>query len=149
MITKVLISEILDRKKAIGWLRANTDWTPDTILKQLSTTLPMVFSIHELDVVDRYITYAHDLDEIKKVHSQYSKGLLIPYAGLEANPLHKEEECGFKTVIEHIISPEVQALFVKKIEELTEIREAKKWYDEQPDDIKRKISLACTLRAFC
>jgi len=147
MITKVLISEVLDRKKAMAWLRAKTDWTFGTISKQLSTPLPVVFSVHELDVVDQYITYANDLDEIKKVYSQYSKGLLLP--SVEATHLPKEEECGFKTVIEHIVSPEVQDLFVKKIEELTEIREAQKWYDEQPDDIKRKIFLACTVRAFC
>jgi len=139
MVTKILISAILDRKKAMAWLRAKTDWTLDTISKQLSSPLPVLFSFQELDV-KQYLTYAHEwgLDEIERV---YYQGLLIPHAGCKAISTPIQEECGFTTTTETLIAPEEHVLFVEKIEELTEIKEAQKWYDDQPDDIKRKIAL--------
>ena len=139
METMILISAINDRKKAMKWLREKEGWTLDQVQKLSTGGLPFPYKARSLDV-KWYLDYAREwgLDEVERVSRD---GALSPFAGCKPLAVPDPAECGFETASEVASTPEERSMFLDKIGELREVREALEWYEAQPADVKRKIEL--------
>ena len=139
METKTFISSLTDRKKAMKWLRENAGWTLEQVKRLASSPLPFPYKSESLDV-KWYLTYAREwgLEEIEAVSRE---GTLVKHAGCDPIAIPDPAECGFETSWVTAISAGERAMFMEKIGELREIKEAWAWLAAQPADVKRKIEL--------
>jgi len=132
MKTKLMLTEVSDRKKAIIWINENCNLTLHQAAAIVAAPLPMQISeeIFELGHWVPFCTSCH----LKELEAVASEGFLH---GRYTMP--SPNGFGISVVVE--MSDEEKTMVADKIAEIKETNAAFVWLSEQPDDIKRKIEV--------
>lgn len=122
METRILISKLTDRPKALRWFKEKAGWTNDR-LKSLDaeTALGVAIMSDSIDV-ERYLEYAHEwgVEEVERVSTM---GSLVQHAGCDPLVPPKPEECGFEVATSVRSTDDEDRMFMEKIKVLKEQRE--------------------------
>jgi hypothetical protein len=127
MRSVVVLTEVVDRGKAMVWLRKKGNTVAD--IGMILGSLPYEMDVEEHSL-SSWVPYC-EVRDIEKLQRLLDEKGMPPSSG----------EVGFKIEVRISVPAEERELVERKISDLKDIKSAREWYAGQPDDVRQKVDL--------